>query len=403
MAELEGNNSELLSQNGELIKQLEETKEAVRVVSCQKAEVERSFQEFKKESEAFRVEMEGKLKVKVEELKVLGSKKAEMDARVASLETELALSVTKTGGLEAEVMAKKRELDLLKGKSDKLQSEVAEAERKHSMSAEEVERLRMELGVLVKAKEVASKAFDAEKTEIMKELESLKRKVEEIQADKEAAEGVTREKDAQTVKLRAELEELHVSMSQLQTSCDELDTKHSRLQSEKNSVQKALDAEKAEAGKLMSKIKALENCNGKMDGEIGELRIALKEKNGKIEALTSEAEELQLTVTEAQKKNKGGIWVWVASIMGIWGFPVGVVFSYRLAKWTLSWLEDNLSSCQEKDNSSEENRVVIDISVIPEYRGTELRFVLRASIMGIWGFPVGVVFSYRLAKWTLSW
>ena len=85
-------------------------------------------------------------------------------------------------------------------------------------AAAEVERLRMELGVLVKAKEVASKAFSAEKTEITKELEILKRKVEEIQAVKETAAGVTREKDAQIVKLRAELEELHAFIPQLQTA-----------------------------------------------------------------------------------------------------------------------------------------------------------------------------------------
>jgi chromosome segregation ATPase len=329
MAELEANNSVLLGQNGELGKELEDAKEAVRVVLAQKADVERSFQEFKLEMEAYRVEMEGKLKAKVEELKVLGSKKAEMDARVASLETELALSVTKAEGLEAEVVAKKKELDLLKGKSDKLQSEVAAAEKKHSISAAEVERLKVELSVLVKAKEVASKAFDAEKTEITKELESLKRIVQETHADKEAAEGATREKDAEAGKLRAQLEELHVSMSQLQTSCDELDTKHSRLQSEKNSVQKALAAEKAEAGKLMSKIQTLENSNGKLDSEIGELRVALKEKNGKIEVLTNEAELLQLAVAEAQKRNKGGIWAWVYAATTTMVAAISLIYATR--------------------------------------------------------------------------
>ena len=217
----------------------------------------------------------------------------------------------------------------MKGKSEKLQSEVAAAEKKHSMSAAEVERLRMELGALVKAKEVASKAFNAEKTEIMKELECLKRNLEEIQADKEAAEGATREKDAQTLKLRAELEELHVSMLQLQTSCDELDTKQSRLQSEKSSVQKALDAEKAEAGKLISKIETLENCNGKMDSEIGELRNALKEKNGKIEVLTNDAEVLQLAVAEAQKRNKGGIWAWVYAATTTMVASISLIYANR--------------------------------------------------------------------------
>jgi chromosome segregation ATPase len=161
----------------------------------------------------------------------------------------------------------------------------------------------------VKEKEAAAKAFHAEKAGLINQLEDLKKKVEEIRADKETAEGATREKDAHASKLRSELEDLQASMSRLQLCCDDLDTKRSRLHDEKNSVAKALDAEKAEAAKLRLKIEELENCSGKKDGDIRKLKVALDEKKGTIDTLSKEIELLQLAVAEAQKK--GGIWTWL--------------------------------------------------------------------------------------------
>lgn len=281
------------------------------MVSSEKMEVERHLQQFRKAAETYRVEMECKLKAKVEELKVLGAKKVEIEARVESLETKLVAAMAEKRELEAEVVAKKRESDLVKGENDKLQSEVVAAEKKHTVAVAEVESLRTELGTVLTAKEAAAKAFDAEKARLVGELEGLKRKLEETQADKEAAEGATREKDAQAGKLRAELEELHTSMSQLQASCNDLDMKRLRLHDEKNSVLKALDAEKAEAVKLSSKIEELEKCNGKKDGDIGKLKAALEEKKGKINTLSKDIELLQLAVAEAQKRRKGGIWTWL--------------------------------------------------------------------------------------------
>ncbi|KAG8086136.1 hypothetical protein GUJ93_ZPchr0010g10683 [Zizania palustris] len=81
----------------------------------------------------------------------------------------------------------------------------------------------MELDELVKKKEVAAMAFDADKATIMREMGELKS-----------------QDDGGGQK------ELHVSMSQLQSSCDELNANLSLLNDEKNSVQKALDDEKAE-------------------------------------------------------------------------------------------------------------------------------------------------------------
>ncbi|XP_062202025.1 uncharacterized protein LOC133904550, partial [Phragmites australis] len=164
----------------------EDKEDSTRVVnlSRQKEDFERSLQDFKKIAQE-------QINARVEELK-----KAEMDARAASLELELKVAVATKGELEADAMVKKREYDLVKGENGKLRSEVLIAEKKHSMSEVEIKRLMIKLGVLVVAKEVAAKAFDAEKAEIMKELEELKSKVEEIQASKETTEGAGRETDA---------------------------------------------------------------------------------------------------------------------------------------------------------------------------------------------------------------
>ncbi|KAG8047267.1 hypothetical protein GUJ93_ZPchr0008g13437 [Zizania palustris] len=111
------------------------------------------------------------------------------------------------------------------------------------MNSESVS-LSKELDELVKKKEIAAIAFDADKATIMREMRELKTKVEVIQADKESDEKTMWDKDA--AKLRTELKELHVLMSQLQSSYNDLNANLSRLNDEKNSVQKALDDEKAE-------------------------------------------------------------------------------------------------------------------------------------------------------------
>ncbi|CAL4983261.1 unnamed protein product [Urochloa decumbens] len=99
------------------------------------------------------------IKDKVEELKVLTAKQAEVDAKVASLESDRKAALAKNQKLEADY-------DKMKIENNKLQSEV--------------ERLMMELGVLAEVQEAATEAFDAEKAEIMKELEDHKMKVTEI-------------------------------------------------------------------------------------------------------------------------------------------------------------------------------------------------------------------------------
>jgi chromosome segregation ATPase len=142
-------------------------------------------------------------------------------------------------------------------------------------------------------------------------LETLQKKVEEIQAGKEAAEGASREKDAQTDQLRTELEKLNAFMSKLQKSSNRLEAERSHLNDEKKAVLKVLDAEKAEAARLRSEIEELEKCNSKKDGNIGKLKADLEEKKDKIGTLNMDVELLQLAVVEAQKRETGAIWTWL--------------------------------------------------------------------------------------------
>ncbi|EAY74236.1 hypothetical protein OsI_02116 [Oryza sativa Indica Group] len=203
-----------------------------------------------------------------------------------------------------EIQVKK---DLVEGEKDKLRLEILIAEQKHSMSELEVKRLKMELGALAEANETAVKSFDAEKEKFIREMGDLKRKIEEIQVSKEAAEEVGRNKNAEADRLRAELVKIQVSLSQLQASYNELDAKHSLLNDEKNSAQKALDVEKVEACKLKSKFKELENYKAEKDEEAGKLKAALEEKKSEIDVLIKDNELLRLAIAEAQEKNKGSI------------------------------------------------------------------------------------------------
>ncbi len=58
------------------------------------------------------------------------------------------------------------------------------AEEKYSQSEAEIKYLKQVMGAVVEAKEAAAKAFAAEKEDIMKESDNLKRKVTEIQDSK---------------------------------------------------------------------------------------------------------------------------------------------------------------------------------------------------------------------------
>jgi chromosome segregation ATPase len=65
--------------------------------------------------------------------------------------------------------------DLVEGENDKLQSEVFAAEEKCRQSEAEVKCLKQIVGAVVEVKEAAAKAAEAEKVEIMKEMDNLKK------------------------------------------------------------------------------------------------------------------------------------------------------------------------------------------------------------------------------------
>jgi len=77
----------------------------------------------------------------------------------------------------------------LKGENDKLRSELLTAEEKYSQSEVEVEKLKKELCALVETNEAAMMAFDAEKAEMMLEAKELRRRVEDLQSNKDLMEG----------------------------------------------------------------------------------------------------------------------------------------------------------------------------------------------------------------------
>ncbi|EEE60465.1 hypothetical protein OsJ_13716 [Oryza sativa Japonica Group] len=109
---------------------------------------------------------EKKIKDKVEELRVLGVQKAEMDARAASLESgsrkeaaanafdaEKAETMKELEDHKMDVEEIPTTMDLMKGENDNIQLEVLTAAHQHSSCEAGVERLRMELDVLLEVKD----------------------------------------------------------------------------------------------------------------------------------------------------------------------------------------------------------------------------------------------------------
>ncbi|CAN6338479.1 unnamed protein product [Urochloa humidicola] len=253
---------------------------------------EQKHSTFKEEVERLRKELDVLAEAKEAAAKAFDIEKVEVIKELEDLKREV-----------EEIQASKH---LLKDENDKLRHEVLTIEQKIGHSQQEIEMLKMEMSALEEAKEAAAKVFDAEKAEIMKESEDLKRRVEESHASKEAEEAL-RDKVAQADKLTVELEDIRVSMSQMQASSNELDAKYWCLHDEKNSVQKALDAEKVEAAIMKSKIEALENNNAEKDGEIGKLKAAMEEKMGQIDVLSKDIELLHQTMAKEKRKKKCSI------------------------------------------------------------------------------------------------
>ncbi|KAL5204807.1 hypothetical protein ABZP36_009678 [Zizania latifolia] len=306
-------NSQLLAEGGELEKQLEETKASARHVRTQKAEVEESFKKFRKNTNKYKQNMEEKLGKKLGELKLLSSNKEQMESKIEILEAKLSVAIARTVEIESEIKTSKTELAAARTEAEKLHSEVAEVDKKDSMMEAKAIALWIKIDKMVKTKEAAAAAFEAERIQLKKTLEAMNIKVKRIQAEKDAAAAMVHHKSAESEKMTAELESLHCSMSEHHVRCKDLSVQSSCLQDDKDSVLNLLDKEKAEAGKLRLKLGELESYVSQKDHKIGVLKSEVEDKEGMMDVLSREFEQLRLrlAIAKAHHKRKIGMWTWV--------------------------------------------------------------------------------------------
>lgn len=315
VSQLAGKSTELCAEKGELEKQLGEMSAWAHSVHALKAEVEGSFNDYKKSTEICRQEMKEKLDEKSKQLEGLRSSEAEMEAKIQSLEAKLSVALARNRELELEMETSRTELDAAWMEMEKLQIEVANASNKYNIVVAEADSFRNEINQMRKTKEAAAAAaaaaFATEKTKLEKELDGLKRRVEKIQANKDAAMASVHQKDAEAVNLRAELNALHGTIAEQRVLCDDLKNKYSSLLDEKDALLKALGKEKAEGDKLRLSLGELESYNAEKDREIGVLKAEVENKEGQIGSLNGKLEELHLAVAEARQRGKSGAWTWL--------------------------------------------------------------------------------------------
>lgn len=307
VGELAGKSTELCAEKGELQKQLGEMSATAHSVNALKAEVEGNFHDYKKSREIWRQEMEEKSK----QLEDLRSCKAEMEVEFQSLEAKLSAAQARNRELELEMETSKRGLDAARKEVEKLQIEVTNATSKYNIVLAEADSFRNEIDQMRKTKEAVAAAFATEKTKLEKELDGLKRRVEKIQANKDAAMASVHQKDAEAANLRADLNALRGTIAEQRVLCDDLKNKYSSLLAEKDALLKALGKEKAEGDKLRLTLGELESYNAEKDREIGVLKAEAENKEGQIGSLNGKLEELHLAVAEARQRGKSGAWTWL--------------------------------------------------------------------------------------------
>ncbi|XP_044981155.1 myosin-16-like [Hordeum vulgare subsp. vulgare] len=311
VSQLAGNSTELCAAKGELEKQLGEMSASAQNVHALKAELEGSFNDYKKSTEICRQDMEEKLDEKSKQLEGLRSSEAEMEVKIRSLEAELSPALARNRELEAEMEASKTELDAALKEVEKLQIQVANANDKYNMVVDEADGFRNEINQMWKTKEAAEAAFATEKTKFEKELDGLKRRVEKIKANKDVVMASVNQKDVEAVNLRDELNALCGTIAEQRVRCNYLKDKYSWLLAEKDALLKALGKEKAEGDKLRLSLGELESYNAKRDREIGVLKAEVENKEGRIGRLNGKLQELHLAVAEARHRGKSSAWTWL--------------------------------------------------------------------------------------------
>jgi chromosome segregation ATPase len=308
--ELEHKNTQLLGDKGKLEKQLEETKAAARAITSQKEDVERSL---KGENDKLRSEvLTAEEKYSQSEVEVEKLKK-ELCALVEANEVAMkAFDVEKAEMmLEAEELKRRVEelqsnKDLMEDEIKNLQLDVLTANKKYSLSEAEVERLGMELSALIETKEADAKAFDAQNAENMKKLEDLRKKLDEIQTNKDLVEGVND-------KLQTEILTVEEKYSQSEAEVKCLKHILAALVETKEAAAKAFDAEKVEIMKELDNLKrkleeiqAIKDLTESKNDELRSEILAMKHKHSlfeqEVKSLKMELDALEVAKEAAVNK-----------------------------------------------------------------------------------------------------
>ncbi|KAK1648033.1 hypothetical protein QYE76_065838 [Lolium multiflorum] len=312
VSELAGNSTELCARKGDFEKQLGEMGASARSAHAQKAEVERSFDDYKMKAQMYQQEIQAKLDEKSKQLEALSSSKAEMEVKFQSLEAGLSAALANNWELESEVKTSMTELAEANRNLEKLRFEVADVGKKYTAMMAEADRLRKEMAKMMAIKDAAAAAFAAEKTQLHNELDRLNRKVESIRANKDAVMTSCRQKDAEAAKLKSQLNGLSDSLAEQRVRCDDLRAKSSRLQDELDTVKKALGEEKAQGDELRSTVGDLENYSAEKERKVVELKTEVQNKREQIYALIADVKKLQLAVADAEERGKSGkVWTWL--------------------------------------------------------------------------------------------
>uniref|UniRef100_A0A0D9ZGV0 Uncharacterized protein n=1 Tax=Oryza glumipatula TaxID=40148 RepID=A0A0D9ZGV0_9ORYZ len=285
---------EILKESGNLKRRVEEILVNKDLVESENDVLRSDILTMKQKYNQFEVEVKS-LKNELEAFK----EEKEVTAKAFNVEkTEILKELEDQKMKVQEIQAKK---DLVESENNVLQLDIVTTKQKYNQFEVEIKSLKNELKALEEEKEVTAKAFNVEKAEIIKELEDLKRKVQEIQANKYLVEG---END----KLR-----LDVSIAEQKESISEAEAKRlwkilDALMEAKEVTTKAFDAEKEKIMKeledLKRKVEEIQASKDLVESEKDKLRMeilmAWQKFDAEKEKFMMEAEDLKRKVEEIQ-------------------------------------------------------------------------------------------------------
>uniref|UniRef100_A0A0E0DAK7 Uncharacterized protein n=1 Tax=Oryza meridionalis TaxID=40149 RepID=A0A0E0DAK7_9ORYZ len=294
--ELEHKNTQLLHEKGKLEKQLE-TKAAAQAISSQKEEVERSL---KGENDKLQLEdltMEenySQSEAEVEQFqKELGALVEEKEVAAKTFDDDKEKMKMESEYLKRRLEEIHDNKDFMKTENNKLQSEALIVEKKQIMFEVEIKRLKMELGAVTEAKEVAAKAFNAQNEEITKKLEDLKRKLEEIQTNKDLVEGETNELQPEVfateeknslseAEIKCLKQILEVAMEVKEAAAESFDAEKEEIMKQSNNLKRKIEENQAskdlvesENDKLRSKMVTVKQKHNQFEADNKSLKIEL--------------------------------------------------------------------------------------------------------------------------------